>query len=424
MESTRNALTTLFNQQRASGELPYSGPPFNLWGSDTYHLWTLHVSSLYYNYTADRAWLDSVWPRFTRAMTYITNKIDSSNLLNVTNTADWARSGQGGLNLQANALMYATLIGASRLATAVGDSALASGYANRAATLKTAANARLWDAGAGMYRDNPTSGMYPQDGNALAVWYGLTDTAAKNTSVVQRLAQRWNAYGATTPEWGGGVHPFPGSMEVHAHFTANDDHTALAQIRRTWGYMLDSPIGTKSTMWEGISASGGLAYHPPFMSLSHGWSTGPTSALTFSVLGTAPEPAIGQYRFVPHPGDLTSVEGRITLPQGAVNASWSRNPSAGTFTSRLTSPAGTTGRVGIPKLTGNITVSVNGAVVWSNGIFTARPGIGGGTQDDALRVPDRRRPGQLRVHRHRPGQPGAAHAVRRRPPGRIHPLRR
>jgi hypothetical protein len=71
------------------------------------------------------------------------------------------------------------------------------------------------------------------------------------------------------------------------------------------------------------------------------------------------------------------------MPQGQVNASWSRDPAAGTFTSQLTSPAGSTGRVGIPKLTGNITVSVNGAVVWSNGIFTARPGIGGGSQDDA-----------------------------------------
>ena len=39
--STRNALTTMFNAQRASGEIPWSGPPFNLWGSDTYHLWTL-----------------------------------------------------------------------------------------------------------------------------------------------------------------------------------------------------------------------------------------------------------------------------------------------------------------------------------------------------------------------------------------------
>jgi hypothetical protein len=383
MASVRNTLTSLFDRQRGSGELPYSGLPFDLWGSDTYHLWTLYVSTLYYNYTADRAWLDSNWSRFTSGMNFIINKIDGSNLLNVTNTADWARSGQGGNNIQANALMYGTLTGASTLATVRGDSALASSYANRAAALKAAANSRLWDAGTGMYRDNPTSSLYPQDGNSLAVWYGLTDTPAKATSIVQRLAQRWNAFGATTPEWGGDVHPFPGGMEVHARFIANDDDTALAQIRRTWGYMLDSPIGTRSTMWEGIRADGGLAYNPAFMSLSHGWSSGPTSALTFYVLGTAPEPTTGQYRFVPHPGNLTSVEGRITMPQGAVNASWSRDPAAGTYTSQLTSPGGTTGRVGIPKLTGNITVSVNGAVVWSNGAFTAQPGIGGATQDDA-----------------------------------------
>lgn len=117
-------------------------------------------------------------------------------------------------------------------------------------------------------------------------------------------------------------------MELNARFTANDDYTALDQIRRIWGHMLTSDIGTKSTFWEGIKADGGLAYGGSFMSLAHGWSTAPTSTLTFDVLGTAPESATGTYRFVPHPGDLTSAEGRITMPQGAVNASWSRDPAS------------------------------------------------------------------------------------------------
>ncbi|HEV7978653.1 MGH1-like glycoside hydrolase domain-containing protein [Amycolatopsis sp.] len=382
LESTRNSLSTMFSVQASNGEIPWSGPPFNLTGSDTYHTWTLLGTALYYTYSADRAWLDSMWNNYTRGMQFIIAKIDGNNLLNVTRTQDWARSGQGGENIQANALLYAALTEGANLATAKGDAGLAAGYAGRAAALKTAANARLWDANAGMYRDNPTSTLYPQDGNSLAVWYGLTDSPAKSTSIVGRLTTRWNSFGATTPEWGGGVHPFTGGMEVHAHFTANDDLTALAQIRRTWGYMLDSPIGTKSTFWEGISSDGGLAYGGSFMSLAHGWSSGPTSALTFHVLGTAPESQVGQYRFVPHPGDLTSAEGRITLPQGQLNAAWSRNPAAGTYTSRLTSPAGTTGRIGVPKLGGtNVSVSVNGAVVWSNGTFTPRPGIGAGSQD-------------------------------------------
>lgn len=383
LEATRNALSTMYGVQDANGEIPWSGPVFNLKGSDTYHTWTLLGTSLYYTYSADRAWLDSVWSNYTRGMQFIMAKIDGNNLLNVTQTQDWARAGQGGENIEANALLYAALTGGAYLATVKGDNGLAASYTSSAAALKTAANARLWDANAGMYRDNPTSNLYPQDGNSLAVWYGLTDSPSKATSVVQKLSTRWNAFGATTPEWGGGVHPFTGGMEVHAHFTANDDFTALAQIRRTWGYMLDSPIGTRSTFWEGINADGGLAYGGSFMSLSHGWSSGPTSALTFYVLGTAPETQVGQYRFVPHPGDLTSAEGRITLPQGQLNASWSRDPGAGTYTARLTSPGGTTGRIGVPKLSGtNISVSVNGGVAWSNNTFTPRPGIGGASQDD------------------------------------------
>lgn len=382
LEATRNALSTMYSVQDGNGEIPWSGPVFNLKGSDTYHTWTLLGTSLYYTYSADRSWLDSVWSNYTRGMQFIITKIDGNSLLNVTQTQDWARAGQGGENIEANALLYAALTGGATLASVKGDSGLAATYANRAAALKTAVNARLWDADAGMYRDNPSSALYPQDGNSLAVWYGLTDSPAKATSIAKALSARWNAFGATTPEWGGGVHPFAGGMEVNAHFTANDDFTALAQIRRTWGYMLDSPVGTKSTFWEGINADGSPAYGGAFMSMAHGWSSGPTSALTFDVLGTAPEPQVGQYRFVPHPGDLTSTEGRITLPQGQLNASWSRNPAAGTYAAHLTSPGGTTGRIGVPKLGGaNISVSVNGTVVWKDNTFTPVPGIGAASQD-------------------------------------------
>jgi hypothetical protein len=383
--STRNALTTLFGIQASNGELPYAGPPWtNMPHSDTYHTWALLGSSTYYSYSGDRAWLDSVWAKYKLGMTYIAAKIDANGLLDVTGTADWARGGQGGENIQANALLYATLMGGANLATVEGDTALAATYTNRAATLKAAANSRLWDASAGLYRDNPTSTLYPQDGNSLAVWYGLSDSAAKSKTISQKLATRWNRFGALTPEWNGGVHPFIGGMELAAHFSAGDDTTALEQIRRTWGHMLNSPIGTRSTFWEGIGAGGGLAYGGSFMSLAHGWSSGPTFALTFNVLGTAPGATPGQYQFVPHPGDLTSVEGRITLPQGALNASWSRNPAAGTFSSHLVSPAGSSGRIGVPKLGGsNLSITVNGATVWSGGTFTARPGITGAGQDDA-----------------------------------------
>jgi hypothetical protein len=381
--ATRNALTTMYNAQSAEGEIPWSGPPFNLKDSDTYHTWTLLGTATYYTYSADRAWLDAEWADYKRGMAFVIDKIDGNGLLDVTKTQDWARVGQGGENIAANALLYATLKSGATLATVEGDSSLAAAWTGRAATLKSAANSRLWDASAGLYRDNPTSALHPQDGNSLAVWYGLTDSAAKSKSVVAALGTRWGAYGPTTPEWGGNVSPFAGGMELNARFAANDDYGALAQIRRTWGHMLDSPVGTDSTFWEGVKADGGPAYGGSFMSMAHGWSTAPTSTLTFDVLGTAPESAGGDYRFVPHPGGLASAEGRITMPQGAVSASWSRDASAGTYAARLTSPSGTTGRIGVPKFGGgNISVTVNGAVVWRDGSFTPTSGITGASQDD------------------------------------------
>ncbi len=381
LNSVKNALQTMYNAQQASGELPFAGPQVSFYGSDTYHLSTLIGTGLYYRYSQNKAWLDSIWAKYTLGLSFIIAKIDSSNLLNVTGTADWARSGQGGENIEANAMMYGALTDAASLATLEGDSSLAANWAARAAALKTAANTLLWEPAVGLYRDNPSSTVEPQDGNSLAVQYGLTATRAQNTAIAGNLGRRWNSFGAPTPEKGGNIATFPGSMEVQAHFAADDDQRGLDLIRREWGYMLNSPLGTGSTFWEGFKADGSFDYNGSYMSLAHGWGTGPTSALTFDVLGLSPSTTSG-YRFVPHPGDLRSVQGRITLPAGALDAAWSRNVAAGTFTAQFSSPAGAVGVIGVPKLGGSdVQVSMDGALVWSRGQFSAHPGIGGASQD-------------------------------------------
>ena len=380
--SSRNALTTIYQHQKSTGELGYSGPQFNFFGSDTYHTWTLIGTASYFTYSADKSWLDSIWSQYRQAMGFITAKIDGTGLLNVTGTADWARDDQGGENIEANAILYRALTAGAALATAENDGGDASTWTAQAANLKAAANSRLWNASVGLYRDNPGSTLYPQDGNSLAVWFGLTDTQAKNTVITATLDARRNEFGALTPEKnsGGAIGTFPGSMEVQAHLAAGDDTNALAMIRREWGYMLTSPIGTNSTFWEGFQYDGTFDYGGTFMSAAHGWATGPTSALTFSVLGLSPTSAGGQYAFVPHAGDLTHVEGNITTPQGPVTGSWDYTP--GTFTEHLTSPAGSTGTIGIPTYgSANVTVTVNNATVWSGGTFHPVSGITGGSTD-------------------------------------------
>jgi Bacterial alpha-L-rhamnosidase 6 hairpin glycosidase domain len=361
---TRNALTTLYDHQAASGELPWAGPQVSFYGSDTYHLWTLIGTASYYQYTHDRAWLAGVWSKYVQGIAYSLAKVDSSGLMTVTGTADWARSDQGGQNLEANALLYRALVTASQLATLEGDSAHAASWAAAASSVAAAVNATLWDDAAGQYRDNPTSDLHPQDGNSLAVWYRIA-SAGQAKRISAGLTTNWNSFGATTPENGGQISTFPGSMEIQAHLQAGDTNQALELIRREWGYMLDSPLGTGSTFWEGYLADGQFGYGGAYMSTAHGWATGPTSALTFYVLGIRPSTTDDGYVIAPQTGDLTGTQGSLRTPFGTINLAWTHNLRSKTFTEQLDAPAGALEQVDVPTFGARTQVRVNGRLAWN-----------------------------------------------------------
>jgi hypothetical protein len=383
--ATRNSLTTIYQHQNTStGELPYSGPEFNLTGSDTYHMWTLIGTSSYYLYSADKNWLDGIWSQYQQGVSYSTGKIDSNGLMNVTDTNDWARNDQGGENIEANALLYEVLTTGATLAQVEGNSSLASSYSSKAANLKTQINALLWDPSAGAYKDNPTSTLHPQDGNSLAVWYNVVSSDAQAQSIVNTLRNNWNNLGAITPEWNNNISPFAGSMEVFAHFAANDDGGAIALIKREWGYMLNASIGTGSTFWEGYTASGAFGYGSSYTSLAHGWSTGPTSALTQYVLGISPTTAAGQsYQVIPHAANLTHVEGTLTVASGkALHVSYDHGTD-GDFTMLVNSStnSGSTGVIAVPRFGQSHVITINGVTAWNGSSFTGASGIASADQD-------------------------------------------
>lgn len=382
--ATRNSLTTIYQNQKASGELPYSGPEFNFYSSDTYHMWTLIGTSNYYLYTADKSWLDGIWSQYQQGVSFITGKVDSNGLLNVTGTNDWARGDQGGENIEANALLYEVLTTGATLARLEGNGSLASSYSSQAANLKTQINARLWDASVGAYKDNPSSSLHPQDGNSLAVWYNVVSSTSQTQSVVNYLRTNWNSLGAQTPEWNNNISPFTGSMEVYAHFVAGDDANAVALIKREWGYMLHSSIGTGSTFWEGYTSSGAFAYNGSFTSLAHGWSTGPTGALTAYVLGITPSTAAGQtYQVIPHAANLTHVEGTLTVATGkTLHVSYDHGTS-GNFSMLVdsSSNSGSTGVIAVPTFGQNHAVSINGVPAWNGNAFVGASGIASADQD-------------------------------------------
>jgi Bacterial alpha-L-rhamnosidase 6 hairpin glycosidase domain/Bacterial alpha-L-rhamnosidase C-terminal domain len=362
--SVKNDLDTLFAHQDSSGGLPFVGPEANFGTiSDTYHLWTLNVVINYYLYSGDRSWVIAHWPQIKKAVAFSLAKIGAHGLLSVNLKLDWGRPAPGGEEISANALLFQVLQGTSFLASIAGDTAAQSAYSDTAASVRSAINMYLWDAGAGMYVDAPGSSLHPQDGNSLAVWFEVPNSTAKSVSISTALKRRWNGFGALTPEHSNTIANFPGSMEVLAHFVAGDDVTALSLIRMQWGYMLSNPYGTGGTFWEGYLQDGEFD-GDDYTSLAHGWATGPTSGLTNYVAGIGPELSTTvPFHVIPHPGDLTQASATVSLPQGTVSSTWRQN--GGAFVETVTAPAGVAGRYGIPTGGQAITVSMDGQKVSS-----------------------------------------------------------
>ena len=394
--SVRNGLTTLYEHQDPTGALPYAGPGINFPGaqSDTYSLWALIATADYYLNTGEKSWLDGIWGRYQAAIQWSLDKVDPRGLMFVSGTSDWAPS-SAGESVEANALLYEALRTGAQLAAAERRPGTVAGYLERAAALKAAINRLLWNAGKGAYADNGYTGggapmpLYAQDGNSLAVWFGVPDSQPQEQRVLAYLRGNWKPYGATAPEWNGNISPFPGSMEVYARFASGDDADALALIRREWGYMLAAPQGTHSTFWEGYDAGGALAYNPfypggpagSYTSLAHGWSTGPTGALTYYLLGTQPTSGGGlTYQVIPHLGDVAWADGRLTMWAGTLTAGWHRYRHG--FALAVTDGGpGTTGVIAVPRLGAQRVVYVNRVRAWNGTRFLGAPGIASADQD-------------------------------------------
>jgi hypothetical protein len=95
------------------------------------------------------------------------------------------------------------------------------------------------------------------------------------------------------------------------------------------------------------------------------------------VLGVAPDsPAGTTFHVIPHIGDLTHVEGSLTMAPGKVVAVSYDHATCGDFTLRVDSSTngGAVGVVGVPKLGAQSrVVQINGATGWDGTEYVASP---------------------------------------------------
>ncbi|PWY94987.1 Six-hairpin glycosidase [Aspergillus sclerotioniger CBS 115572] len=357
--SVRTALESLYALQKANGRLPYAGKPFTDIVSFTYHLHSLIGAASYYEYTGDSAWLSRYWGQYKKGVQWALGSVDDTGLANITASADWLRFGMGAHNIEANAILYYVLNDAITLAQTLNDYSSIRNWSTTAAGIKTAANALLWDESSGLYTDNETTTLHPQDGNSWAVKANLTLSANQSAVISSALAARWGPYGAPAPEAGTTVSPFIGGFELQAHYLAGQPDRALDLLRLQWGFMLDDPRMTNSSFIEGYSTDGSLVYAPyrntPRVSHAHGWSTGPTSALTIYTAGLhLTGPAGVTWLFKPQPGNLTQVEAGFETRLGLFESVIRRSSTGEYQDLTFTAPNGTSGSVELSGVAGQL----------------------------------------------------------------------
>ena len=255
-------------------------------------------------------------------------------------------------NVQANSILYYTINQGIILAEALNDTEPVASWQATADKVKAAANELLWDETSGMYIDNETTTLMPQDGNSWAIVSNITLNSSQIESISSKLVDRWTPYGAPAVEAADAISPFISGFELQAHFIAENTTAALALMRLQWGFMLNDPRMTNSTFIEGYSSTGELHYAPYLndarISHTHGWATGPTSSLTFYIAGIQLLSAGGKtWRIAPSLGDLKFADAGFSTNVGFFSAKTQIGESG--WKLDFETPEGTTGEVRLPS---------------------------------------------------------------------------
>ena len=357
--AAKNVLADLADHQRSDGWIPpasinnYTLPLFD------YPMYWVTSSWDYVLYTGDTGYDRSYYPNLVKVLdSWYPSVTDANGLLQkglngTSGYGDYAFLGRTGEVTYYNALYVLALKDAAGLAAALGHTADAARWNQRAASVGTAINTKLWDPAAGAYLDSAVGDVrHGQDGNGYAIMSGAAPADRAASALTYLSNNTALPYGNSfmdndtlVSDGSQRVYAFTSYPEISARFMTGAATSAIDEIKRLYGWMASHDPG--HTDWEGIGA-GGSMYEGPYTSAAHGWSTGVVSELTNDLLGATPvTPGYASWSVVPHPGTVRWAQGQLPTPHGALNVSWKFN-GAHRFTLTVDAPAGTSGSVTLP----------------------------------------------------------------------------
>jgi hypothetical protein len=315
----------------------------------------------YYRQTGDKAFLERTHDRMLQLLAYVDKEFDAQSLFaNKTNVwlfVDWSPELNGDTpeSRRATTLeFYGAYRDAAFLLRELGDTANADHYEQRAADIRAAAQKYLLDPA------TDTFGPRWQT-NAAAVLYGVADPSQYGAiwdSVLSHVGHvRYNSLVVT---------PYYNYYIISAMAKMGHREDALQWLRTYWGGMLDEgatsfweaydPDWFKRDFHASLQADNRSGY---FVSLAHGWSSGPTPWLMEQVLGIQSRGAgFTTVDIRPDLLDLKWVRGAEPTPNGLLKVSASKQGDATDISIDL--PSSIDASVSVPLVHPGASVLLNG----------------------------------------------------------------
>ncbi|MFF5264398.1 discoidin domain-containing protein [Actinomadura viridis] len=345
----RKAISELAGWQKPDGVM-YSPVPAGNWVNELppqtlASVWTF---STFHAYTGDAATVSATYPQVKKYLNLWS--FDSDGLIrHRAGGWDWADWG-GNIDARIldNAWYYLALESAitlARLAGAPGDVAT---WQERRERVKANFDRVLWNSARKEYRSPGYTGDTDDRGNALAVVAGLADPA-NHPAITSVLRTHLNAS------------PYMEFYVLEALYLMGAVHVAETRMRTRYASQVADP---GYTLWEVWDKNGGTD--------NHAWNGGPLYVLSAYGAGVRPTaPGWKTYDVVPWTGSFTRIDTVTPTVRGDIGVRIDRGED--TVALRLTSPRGTTARVGVPVYRGSRPViKANGRTVYKNGRFIGR----------------------------------------------------
>lgn len=294
----------------------------------------------HYDYTGNETFAREMWPHVRFTLDHFLSHVDERGLLNIKswNLLDWADMEQpdNGVVAHQNMFLVKVLRDAGRLAAAARDTAGEANYAERAARLRDAINAYLWDDSRQayldcIYIDGRPSTTFSMQTQVVA---SLCDIPGEDRAAIIRRYI---------------MEPPASFVQIGSPFMSFFNHEAQAKlglqslmvqdILTQYGAMVDE---NATSVWEvyptsNISGNGKMLTR----SHCHAWSAGPVFFLGSEILGVkGTSPGWTKARIAPNPSGLTWARGSVPLPgSGRIDVSWKANEDAKTMKLRVAAPA-------------------------------------------------------------------------------------